>query len=78
MPTVLRSGPYRLYFYSGDRSEPPHVHVERDDRHAKLWLAPVRIQESGGFSRIEIARVRQLVEENAAILLQAWHDHFSE
>lgn len=31
MPTVLRSGPYRFFFYAGDRDEPPHVHIERDD-----------------------------------------------
>lgn len=54
MPTVLRSGPYRFFFYSGDRREPPHVHVERDDSRAKLWLNPVRLQASGGFSRAEI------------------------
>jgi len=28
LPTVLRSGPYRFFFYSADRDEPPHVHVE--------------------------------------------------
>ena len=31
MPTVIRSGPYRFFFYAGDRDESPHVHVERDD-----------------------------------------------
>jgi len=25
MPTVLRSGPYRLYFYSNENDEPPHI-----------------------------------------------------
>jgi hypothetical protein len=49
MPTVLRIGPYRLFFYAGDRDEPEHVHVERDDRVAKFWLDPVRLQRSGGF-----------------------------
>jgi hypothetical protein len=29
MPTVLKSGGYRLFFYSGDGGEPPHVHVEQ-------------------------------------------------
>lgn len=38
MPTVMRIGPYRLFFYSADGGEPPHIHVERDDRIAKLWL----------------------------------------
>ncbi len=41
MPTVLRHGPYRFFFYAGDRDEPPHVHIERDSKIAKLWLDPV-------------------------------------
>jgi hypothetical protein len=36
MPTVLRDGPYRFYFYSHEPNEPPHVHVDRDDRSAKF------------------------------------------
>ena len=40
MPTVLRRGPYRFFFYSSDRAEPPHVHVERDENLAKFWLDP--------------------------------------
>src|SRR5262245_28222245 len=56
MPTVLRSGPYRFFFYSGDGNEPPHVHVERDDCEAKFWLDPVRLAHSHGFSRKEINR----------------------
>jgi hypothetical protein len=43
VPTVLRAGPYRFYFYSGDRDEPPHVHVARDANEAKFWLEPVRL-----------------------------------
>ncbi|MCP9886780.1 DUF2442 domain-containing protein [Cyanobium sp. ATX 6A2] len=27
MPTILRSGPYRVYFYSHEPNEPPHVHM---------------------------------------------------
>jgi hypothetical protein len=30
MPIVLRIGPYRFFFYAGDRPEPPHIHVERE------------------------------------------------
>lgn len=36
MPTVLREGPYRVYFVSHDLREPPHVHVDRDDCSAKF------------------------------------------
>lgn len=61
MPTVLKSGPYRFFFYAGDRDEPPHTHVERDESIAKFWLGPVRLQNSGGFSRTEINRIQKLV-----------------
>lgn len=76
MPTVLRSGPYRLFFYAGDRDEPPHVHVERDDRIAKFWLDPVRLQRSGGFARIEIRRIETLVSEHQVGLMEAWNAYF--
>ena len=38
LPTVLREGPYRIYFFSHETSEPPHVHVDRDDSTAKFWI----------------------------------------
>jgi hypothetical protein len=53
MPTVLRRGPYRSFFYSSDRAEPPHVHVERDANLAKFWLdsfVSTRAAASGGRS----------------------------
>jgi len=76
MPTVLRIGPYRFFFYAGDREEPPHVHVERDDKIAKVWLDPIRLQQSGGFSRREIDRLQKLLRANHAALLEAWNDYF--
>jgi hypothetical protein len=76
LPTVLRSGPYRLFFYSADRLEPPHVHVERDESHAKYWLDPLRVERSRGFGRPELVRIETLLAGNAALLLGRWHDYF--
>ena len=76
LPTVLRAGPYRLFFYSADRDEPPHVHVEREEGKARSWLEPVRLEKSRGFGRTEIARIERLVAEKAAILLRSWHEYF--
>jgi hypothetical protein len=78
MPTVLRIGPYRLFFYSGDRQEPQHVHVERDGNIAKFWLTPVRLQKTGGFSRTELARIYRLIEEHRARLIEAWNEYFGQ
>ena len=78
MPTLLRLGPYRLFIYAGDRDEPPHVHVERENKSAKLWLDPIKIHTSGGFSKTEINRIIKLVEENGEKLLRGWDEYFNE
>jgi hypothetical protein len=78
MPTILRNGPYRFFFYAGDRKEPPHVHVERENNKAKFWLDPVRLQNSGGFSRTEINRIQKLIEENQNNFLRQWDEYFNE
>ena len=78
MPTTLRIGLYRLFFYSNERDEPSHIHVQREENKAKFWLRPVRLQQSGGFSRPEIHRIQKLVEENQEILLRGWHEYFGD
>ena len=78
MPTVLRVGPYRLFFYASDRPEPAHIHVERDANRAKFWLGPVRLQESGGFRGPELARVAALVAEHETLLRSAWDEYFRD
>ena len=78
MPTVLRVGPYRCFFFAGDRAEPPHIHVERDANRAKLWLDPVRLDRSGGFPRAELARIILMVREHEIALVRSWHDYFTD
>jgi hypothetical protein len=75
MPTVLRSGPYRFYFYSHEPNEPPHVHVDRDDLSAKYWLQPVGLARNFGFPSKELRRIQNLVVQHQAELLEAWHGH---
>jgi hypothetical protein len=62
----------------GDRAEPPHVPVERESNRAKVWLDPVRLQESGGFGRTELNRIAALVEANRGALLKAWDEFFND
>ena len=76
MPTVLRSGPYRFFFYAGDRVEPPHIHVERERNKAKFWLQPVRLHNSRGFAPSELRKLFDLVTENAEQLLTSWNEYF--
>lgn len=77
MPTVFREGPYRLFFYSADRNEPAHVHVERDANRGKFWLDPVRLARSGGFTAAELRDVERLVVANQQRLVEIWNEYFS-
>ena len=76
MPTILRAGPYRLYFHSHEPNEPPHVHVDRGSDSAKFWLTPVSLARNFGFAPVELRRVQRIVEENDARLLEAWKARF--
>jgi hypothetical protein len=78
MPTILRVGSYRLFFYAGDGGEPEHIHVERDENIAKFWLTPIRLDRSGGFDRSELLRIYKIVVENQTRLLEAWRDYFQD
>jgi hypothetical protein len=76
MPTVLRKGPYRFYFYSHEPNEPPHVHVDRGDHSAKFWLQPIGLARNLGFNPAELRRIQKIVEENRDDLLEAWNGYF--
>lgn len=77
MPTVLRIGPYRFFFYAGDAEEPVHIHCERDEHTAKFWLDPVHLDRSKGFGSSEINRVQEIVEEHRDTLVRRWHEFFN-
>ena len=77
MPTILRIGPYRLFFYSAEGQEPIHVHVERDRNIAKFWIRPTRLANSGGFRPSEISDIFKIVEENTILIERSWNEHFA-
>jgi rubredoxin len=78
MPSVPVKGPYRFFFYAGDRNEPPHIHVERENMKAKFWLKPVRLQSSGGFGPNEINRIQRLGEDYQGYRLRRWNEFFRD
>ena len=76
MPTSLRIGPYRFFFYAGDRNEPVHTHVQRENAEAKFWLGPVRLAWNHGFSGPELRRIERIAAENETRLLEIWNEYF--
>ncbi len=78
MPTVLRVGPYRFYFYSHEPNEPAHIHVDRDGLSAKFWLEPVTLASNIGFSAKELRKLQVTVQDNQEFLLGAWNGYFGD
>ncbi|MDP8990402.1 MAG: DUF4160 domain-containing protein [Acidobacteriota bacterium] len=76
MPTILMVGPYRMYFYSHEPNEAPHIHIDRDDQSAKFWLDPVALARNLGFGPAELRRLQRLALEHRNFLLEKWYEHF--
>jgi hypothetical protein len=76
MPTVQRIGAFRLYFYSHEPNEPPHIHVDRGDATIKIWLGELVVAKSRGFRAHEIRGIVAMVDEQRNRLLEAWNEYF--
>ncbi len=76
MPTLLRWNRYRFFFWSGDRGEPPHVHVKKGGAEAKVWLDPVTLASAIDLRSREIDAILRKVREQQLTFLRAWHGHF--
>lgn len=76
MPAILRIGAYRFFFYSNESGEPPHIHVQRDNKLAKFWLKPVLMSSSVSFSSFELRRINKIVVQHREELLEAWYEYF--
>lgn len=66
-----------LLLFSQEGSEPPHVHIEQDDKVAKFWLDPVELAGSDGFRSHELSKLRWLVIQNRLEFLERWNEHFA-
>ena len=76
VPGIDEIGPYRLFFYSSDGVEPPHVHVRRDRATAKFWLNPVRLAASRSFDDHELRDIFRIVSEHESRIMRVWNEHF--
>ena len=71
MPTVLRWGPYRAFFYSNKGGEPPHVHVRSGNKEAKLWIHDLVIAVNAGFPAHELGDIIRHLRLHRVELLAA-------
>ena len=77
VPTVHREAGFVYYFYAEEGVEPPHVHVDKGDGTAKLWLNPVRLAWTEGLKAAEVRRALRIAEQQQTKLLEAWNEFFA-
>ena len=75
-PTILREGPFRLFFFS--REEPRmHVHVSHPDGEAKFWIEPeLSVSVIVGLSPRLVAEAEEIVRRHQEEIREAWVRHF--
>ena len=79
MPVIFRYRGIRILFFSneGNPREPVHVHAQRADSLAKIWVKPsVQVAASYGFGSAELKELATVIEDNAEMIERAWHDYF--
>lgn len=79
MPVVFRYKGVRVFFFSneGRPREPIHVHLQRAQNLAKIWLYPdIAIAENYGFSSSELKELLAAVEDSRDLIERAWNEHF--
>ena len=77
-PKSLLEDGFSFYFFSNENAEPPHVHISKGDGRAKWWLTPdPREKYSYGLNAGQRRRIKQLIQQHHAYLLQVWKTHFN-
>lgn len=75
-PTVLREGPFRLFFFSREESR-MHVHVSHPDGEARFWLVPdVALADAVGLTARQLAEAQDVVQRHRGEIRDAWIRHF--
>ena len=74
MPTVLRVGRYRFFFFSNENNEPAHIHVKAESDQAKFWLEPISLASNYGFRAHDLNEIERIIQEHKDELLEAWNE----
>ena len=76
MPTLLIWRGHKFRFYASDGPEPPHVHIVKDSKSAKVWLRSMEIEYLQGYSEREMRELMAVIAENRNAWIGVWNDFF--
>jgi len=79
MPTILRINGFRFFFYSNENNEPAHVHIEKGNAVAKVWLEPsVEASFFTGFNASERNFVIETIVKHSQEFKKEWYEYFGK
>lgn len=70
---------FHFYFVSGDRPQPPHVHVSKGKpsrNAAKIWLEGATVSRRGMLSDTDVTKVQGIIRSRNEEMLSKWYDFF--
>jgi hypothetical protein len=54
------------------------MYMWSDDKEAKFWLAPPRLERNSGFTRKELNRIEQIIDDHQDELMRKWNEFFDQ
>ncbi|MBQ7988947.1 MAG: DUF4160 domain-containing protein [Bacteroidaceae bacterium] len=77
MPEVFRFYGFSFFFYSKEH-EPLHIHVEGKGGMAKFnWNGTkFDIYEEQGIKSNDLKKIKEVIDENADIIVSRWEEYF--
>lgn len=81
LPTLYKLLGYTIYFWSGDGSEPVHVHVGKgrpSENDTKIWIGDkVRLEHNRGkIPDSDLLKILRFVAQNKNRIVAQWNEHF--
>ena len=76
MPTVLRKGGFKFFFYSNEH-EPKHIHVLKGGGFAKIDLVTLEVRQNY-FKKSDLQKILEIVKQNRDYFLRRWDEYFSK
>ena len=75
MPTIMIIYGFRFFFYSNEETR-MHVHIERQNREAKIWLDTFEVAYNRDFRDVELNKIIKIVRQHEKTFKKAWNSHF--
>ena len=76
MPTVIKIGSYRFFFFSREETR-MHIHISCPDGEEKFWLLPeIELARNYKLSKVQLKAIEKLIEDHYDDFRNAWNIYF--